>query len=220
MGLKLPSPLRVKNRLFGAVFGRRGDAGFSGSFLGPSRGVVGFNLAMFLRPVREKVRPARPGAGASAKKFAQRAQNTPNRAISGEQGESCTGNGPAQLERGEFCPAHVVRRGLPGEFYTGSGPTRSLVGECYLTSAHPRLQLSISLHPRAPWPGQPRPPYRWQWGFGSIRRWLSACRRRVAPLMVQFPPIGGGPGTEDRRHRASCRAIPRLVVVRPRLTSV
>ena len=58
----------------GAVFGRRGDAGFSGALLGVSRGVVGFNVAMFLRPVRviccpvssipvgvcEKVRPARP----------------------------------------------------------------------------------------------------------------------------------------------------------------
>ena len=28
-------------------------------------------------------------------------------------------------------------------------------------------------------------------GFCSIRRVLSACRRRVAPLMVQFPPFGG-----------------------------
>ena len=28
-------------------------------------------------------------------------------------------------------------------------------------------------------------------GFCSIRSWLSACRRRVVPLMVQFPPIAG-----------------------------
>ena len=31
-----------------------------------------------------------------------------------------------------------------------------------------------------------------QWGFCSIRGWLSACRRRVTPLVMQFPPFGGG----------------------------
>ena len=30
------------------------------------------------------------------------------------------------------------------------------------------------------------------WGFCSIRSLTTACRRRVAPLMVQFPPFGGG----------------------------
>ena len=30
-----------------------------------------------------------------------------------------------------------------------------------------------------------------RWGFCSIRSWLSACRRRVAPLMTPFPPFGG-----------------------------
>ena len=29
-------------------------------------------------------------------------------------------------------------------------------------------------------------------GFCSIRSLPSACRRRVAPLMVQFPPFAGG----------------------------
>ena len=29
-------------------------------------------------------------------------------------------------------------------------------------------------------------------GFGSIRSWLSACRRRVVVLMTLFPPFGGG----------------------------
>lgn len=35
-------------------------------------------------------------------------------------------------------------------------------------------------------------PRRHLWGFGSIRSWLSACRRRVVVLVVQFPPIGDG----------------------------
>ena len=30
------------------------------------------------------------------------------------------------------------------------------------------------------------------WGFCTIRSILSACRRRVAALMLQFPPFGGG----------------------------
>ena len=46
--------------VFGAVFGRRGDAGFSGPLLEASSGVVGFNVATLSRRVREKVRPARP----------------------------------------------------------------------------------------------------------------------------------------------------------------
>ena len=34
-------------------------------------------------------------------------------------------------------------------------------------------------------------------GFCSIRSWLSACRRRVVPLMVQFPPIAGAEAASD-----------------------
>ena len=33
------------------------------------------------------------------------------------------------------------------------------------------------------------PPHRQRWGFGSIRSWLPACRRRVAVLMVRFPQL-------------------------------
>ena len=44
--------------VFGAVFGCSGDAGFSGSLLGVSSGVVGFNASALSRRVREKVLPA------------------------------------------------------------------------------------------------------------------------------------------------------------------
>ena len=30
------------------------------------------------------------------------------------------------------------------------------------------------------------------WGICSIRSWLAVYRRRVAALMMQFPPFGGG----------------------------
>ena len=36
------------------------------------------------------------------------------------------------------------------------------------------------------------------WGFCTIRSILSACRRRVAVLMVQFPPRGGPSGGFSR----------------------
>ena len=44
--------------VFGAVCGRRGVVGFNGAVLGVSSGVVGFIVAMFLRPVREICRAA------------------------------------------------------------------------------------------------------------------------------------------------------------------
>ena len=36
------------------------------------------------------------------------------------------------------------------------------------------------------------PPPRHNGGFCTIRSILSECRRRVAPLLVQFPPFSGG----------------------------
>ena len=85
--------------------------------------------------IRYKVRPARLVGGENGRKFAMRAQNTPKRAISSEQGEFCTGSGAVRLVLGEFCTgigavrlvlgefctAHAVRRGVLGEFCTGSG---------------------------------------------------------------------------------------------------
>ena len=55
-------------RVFGAVFGRRGVAGFTGPMLGASRGVIGIKVAMFLRPVCEVFRANLPctGLGCSA----------------------------------------------------------------------------------------------------------------------------------------------------------
>ena len=73
--------------VFGAIFGRRGDAGFKGPLLGASRGVVGFNVATLSHLVREKVRPAALCHRESAKKFALRAHNGPKLAFSGVLGE-------------------------------------------------------------------------------------------------------------------------------------
>jgi len=91
---------------FGAVFGCRGDVGFKGPLLGASSGVGGFNVAMLLRLVREKVRPAWPDVCVSAKKFALHAQNTPKLAFCGLLGEFFRGNAAGGAVRGEFFRAN------------------------------------------------------------------------------------------------------------------
>ena len=78
--------------VFGTVFGRKGVVGFSGSVLGACSGVVGFNVAMFLRPVRDICRPARPDVGASAKKFTLRAHNGQKLAFDGALGKYFRGS--------------------------------------------------------------------------------------------------------------------------------
>ena len=102
--------------VFGAVFGRRGDGGFSGALLWVSGGVVGFNVAMLSRLVRDIRRPARPDAGASAKllalrhcshrlgakKFAQHTKNGSKWVFYGALGEFFRGNADEGAVWGEF----------------------------------------------------------------------------------------------------------------------
>ena len=98
--------------VFGAVFGCRGDAGFKGPLLGASSGVVGFNAAMVSCLVREKVRPARPDVGVSAKKFALHAQNTPKSAFLRVLGEFFRGRVAVGVVLGEFFRANRPCAGL------------------------------------------------------------------------------------------------------------
>ena len=69
---------------------------------GASRGVVGFNVAMFLRPMCEVFRPARSDVGVSAKKFALRRKNGSKWAFLGEQGELFRGDAAGGGVLGEF----------------------------------------------------------------------------------------------------------------------
>ena len=92
--------------VFGAIFGRRGDAGFRVPLLGASSGVVGFNVAMLSRLVREKVRPAALCHRESAKKFALRAHNGPKMAFSGVLGEFFRGRVAGGAVLGEFFRAN------------------------------------------------------------------------------------------------------------------
>ena len=54
--------------VLGVFFGCRGDGGFNGCCSGARSGVVGFNAAMLLRLMREKVRPAWSDGGREREK--------------------------------------------------------------------------------------------------------------------------------------------------------
>ena len=89
--------------VFGAFFGCIGDGGFALVCISACRGVIGFKVGTWLCPVREKVRPARPDVCESAKKFALRAQNTPNSALLRLLGELFRGRAGGGAVLGEFC---------------------------------------------------------------------------------------------------------------------
>ncbi len=98
--------------VFGAVFGCRGDGGFSGALLWVSGGVVGFNVAMLSRLVRDIRRPARPDAGASAKKFAQHTKNGSKWVFDGALGEILRGNAAGGAVPGEYS-SRTSSHGIP-----------------------------------------------------------------------------------------------------------
>ena len=88
---------------------------------------------------------------------------------------------------GAVLVGRVLYRQWPGAVL-GGGVLRCLgtvrVSSCRPPAAHgrrgqPIKSLQRSLH-------------RQLWGFCSMRNWLPACRRRVTPLMMPFPPFGGG----------------------------
>ena len=68
---------------------------------------------------------------------------------------------------------------------------------------NPDPSTGLAAAPRAPTP----PPPRHNGGFCTIRSILSACRRRVAPLLLQFPrllAVRSRSGTVRSRFRAAC----------------
>ena len=177
-----------------------GSCGSSGVFrsmpVGP--GVLLCWFARSLPRVRYKTLPAGLLGGENGIKLSLHAEKAPNWAISGEQGEFCTAHAARAGVRGEFCTAHAARAGVQGEFCTEA----ARCGCCWANNAvlwrSPRASRQAMA---APWrcscalrPGSPCPrrsPRRWQWGFCTTRSLLAACRRRVAALMMQFPPFGG-----------------------------
>ena len=178
---------------FGAVFGRSGDVGFSGPLLGASSGVGGFNVAMFPRPVRDILRPARPDVGVSAKKLAQHTKNGSKWVFDGALGELLRGNAAGGAVRGEYF------RGL-----AAVGPRRaSLLRRAPGSRAHLLAVLTLQCAAK---------PYGWLGGQPAQTTTYRVNMRikgpRHPPTGPRNPPIGltcagRGPGRHLSGYRAS-----------------
>ena len=148
--------------------------------------------------VRYKILPAQLLGGENGIKLSLHVEKAPNRAISGEQGEFCTGSGAARLVLGEFCTGSGAARLVQGEFCTGSGPPLGPVAGLFPlmgTGAGPSGPAG-ALHDGSG-------------GGFALHEALNRCVAGVShPLVVQFPPSRGlpdGRGTQNADHLANKR---------------
>ena len=148
--------------------------------------------------VRYKILPAQLLGGENGIKLSLHVEKAPNRAISGEQGEFCTGSGAARLVLGEFCTGSGAARLVQGEFCTGSGPPLGPVAGLFPlmgTGAGPSGPAG-ALHDGSG-------------GGFALHEALNRCVAGVShPLVVQFPPSRGlpdGRGTQNADHLAKKR---------------
>ena len=135
--------------------------------------------------IRYKILPARCCANQSGTKLSLHAEKAPNRAISGEQGEFCTG--------------HAVRRGVRGEFCTGGARCGCCWASCVVLWRSPcaswRAMAVPRRHPRALRPGPPAPPAP-SAPVGLNRWWVVhgrayvCTREKVRPVRSQHPKFG------------------------------
>ena len=161
-------------------------------------GLVSCWRATTLPRVRYKILPAQLLGGDNGIKLSLHVEKAPNRAISGEQGEFCTGSGAARLVLGEFCTGSGAVRLVQGEFCTGSGPPLGPVAGLFPlmgTGAGPSGPAG-ALHDGSG-------------GGFALHEALNRCVAGVShPLVVQFPPSRGlpdGRGTQNADHLAKKR---------------
>ena len=95
--------------------------------------LVGRAVLSWLAPTlprnRYKILPAQLLGGENGIKLSLHAEKAPNRAISGELGEFCTGYAARVGVRGEFCTGHAARTGVLGELCTGYAARTGVQGE-------------------------------------------------------------------------------------------
>ena len=107
--------------------------------------LVGRAVLSWLAPTlprnRYKILPAQLLGGENGIKLSLHAEKAPNRAISGELGEFCTGYAARVGVRGEFCTGHAARTGVRGEFCTGYAARTGVQGEFCTGSGAVRLVL-------------------------------------------------------------------------------
>ena len=175
-------------------------------------GLVSCWRATTLPRVRYKILPAQLLGGENGIKLSLHVEKAPNRAISGEQGEFCTGSGAARLVQGEFCPAHAVRGGVLGEFCTAHAARAGTRGE-FCTGSGPPLGPVAGLFPlMGTGAGLSGPADALHDGGGggfALHEALCRCVAGVShPLVVQFPPsrsLPDGRGTQNADHLAKKR---------------
>ena len=117
--------------------GSSDPSGPSGAFTPVVPGVLLCWRAPSPPRIRYKILPARCCANQSGTKLSLHAEKAPNRAISGEQGEFCTG--------------HAVRRGVRGEFCTGGARCGCCWASCVVLWRSPCASWRAMAVPR--WPG-------------------------------------------------------------------
>ena len=105
--------------VFGAIFGRRGDAGFNGCCSGERSGVVGFKSPRCRASCAKKFALLGLMVGVSAKKFAQRTKNGPKSAFCALLGEFFRGNATGEAVLGEFFRGRPAGGAVLGEFFRG-----------------------------------------------------------------------------------------------------
>ena len=115
--------------VLGAFFGCRGDAGFSGPLLGVSSVVVGFNVVMLSRLVREKVRPAWSDGGREREKVRPAHEKWPKIGIFPLAGRTFS-----RKCRWKGCAGRVFSRkrgwkGCAGRIFSRTGSRVILLGE-------------------------------------------------------------------------------------------
>ena len=117
--------------VFGVFFGCRGDGSFNGPLLGVCSGVVGFNVAVFLTPVRdifrpaspapaavrEKVRPAALWSSCKREKFRPAHENGPKWVFYAALGELLRGNAAGGAALGELLRGNAAGGAALGEFF-------------------------------------------------------------------------------------------------------
>ena len=175
-------------------------------------GLVSCWRATTLPRVRYKILPAQLLGGDNGIKLSLHVEKVPNRAISGEQGEFCTGSGAVRLVQGEFCPAHAVRGGVLGEFCTAHAARAGTRGE-FCTGSGPPLGAVAGLFPLMGTGAGPSGPagalHDGSGGGFALHEALNRCVAGVShPLVVQFPPSRGlpdGRGTQNADHLAKKR---------------
>ena len=122
-------------------------------------------------------------------------------------GSSCSATPPACWRRGHASGQRRPQCRPPRRTMAGMG----MMAQMFCDAGDSGTQFTSATPPHPGLDG----------GFCSIRRVLSACRRRVAPLMVQFPPFGGDVIGRQVTHGSPCSASPHsLLSVRSRLGAV